>query len=377
MCVQLTATVVTPSSAVPTLHPPPHSQPDALKSLMLTFVDDTHSVYALGATQAGKASSGPAAAVAAARLQGKATKVSLLHGIVSQWSAAERGVLLMDEVDVLLHSLKSEVSWLMEHTPLLSLGSSSTQRLTLSCSSGAWLHAHSPIRSSNECVFVDANGCSQLNFPVGRWTELDASPSRWDLPLFLFSLVLPTSRAAWRTMSETMNVAADIALSARGADVLARAKEALARGHAHCFLQSSPHLVLVQPSYYEGTLKPLVAEWAALWLMAHPSIAAARDAAVHAGLAANADEVATLLSEFLLQGKASLSSRCKTVLGEGFAGAPLKLFNLTRDWVCTFLPHCLAKVNRVHYGLLQAADWKVRCVSLPLPSFAALVTVLV
>ena len=29
-----------------------------------------------------------------------------------------------------------------------------------------------------------------------------------------------------------------------------------------------------------------------------------------------------------------------------------KLLNLCHDWLDTFLPHCLAKVNRVSFGLL-------------------------
>ena len=33
-----------------------------------------------------------------------------------------------------------------------------------------------------------------------------------------------------------------------------------------------------------------------------------------------------------------------------------KLLNLTHDWLRTFLPHCLAKVNRVSFGLLNEED---------------------
>jgi hypothetical protein len=33
-----------------------------------------------------------------------------------------------------------------------------------------------------------------------------------------------------------------------------------------------------------------------------------------------------------------------------------KLLNLSHDWLRTFLPHCLAKVNRVSFGLLSEED---------------------
>lgn len=35
-----------------------------------------------------------------------------------------------------------------------------------------------------------------------------------------------------------------------------------------------------------------------------------------------------------------------------------KLLNLCHNWLSTFLPHCLAKVNRVSFGLLSAEDCK-------------------
>ena len=34
----------------------------------------------------------------------------------------------------------------------------------------------------------------------------------------------------------------------------------------------------------------------------------------------------------------------------------LKMINLARDWICALLPHVLAKINRVSYGLLKPAD---------------------
>ena len=33
-----------------------------------------------------------------------------------------------------------------------------------------------------------------------------------------------------------------------------------------------------------------------------------------------------------------------------------KLLNFSHDWLCTFLPHCMAKVNRVSFGLLTEME---------------------
>ena len=34
----------------------------------------------------------------------------------------------------------------------------------------------------------------------------------------------------------------------------------------------------------------------------------------------------------------------------------MKMLNLTHDWLKTFLPHTLCKINRVHFGLLSPSD---------------------
>ena len=59
------------------------------------------------------------------------------------WSERERGVLLLDEVDMLLHPLRSE-----------------------------------------------------LNFPIGEKFPLTPNPSRWDLPIYLLDIILRASYVA-------------------------------------------------------------------------------------------------------------------------------------------------------------------------------------
>lgn len=35
-----------------------------------------------------------------------------------------------------------------------------------------------------------------------------------------------------------------------------------------------------------------------------------------------------------------------------------KLLNLTAEWLRTYLPHCLQKIDRVSFGLLSADEYK-------------------
>lgn len=41
---------------------------------------------------------------------------------------------------------------------------------------------------------------------------------------------------------------------------------------------------------------------------------------------------------------------------KGVSSHFLKLLNLGRMWILTFVPHVLSKVNRVSYGLLREGD---------------------
>ena len=42
-----------------------------------------------------------------------------------------------------------------------------------------------------------------------------------------------------------------------------------------------------------------------------------------------------------------------------------KLLNLSAEWLRTYLPHCLAKIDRVSFGLLSMAECMPPCGSNP------------
>ena len=44
-------------------------------------------------------------------------------------------------------------------------------------------------------------------------------------------------------------------------------------------------------------------------------------------------------------------------LGSGeLTGKAMQMLNLAEEWLSTFLPHCLQKIDRVSFGLLSAAE---------------------
>ena len=61
--------------------------------------------------------------------------------------------------------------------------------------------------------------------------------------------------------------------------------------------------------------------------------------------------------EFLIKGVNSnqvVVNKVRSTLGDDH----VKMLNLGHDWIQSYLPFVLQKVNRVHFGLLQPADIK-------------------
>ena len=197
---------------------------------------------------------------------------------------------------------------------------------------------------------------------------------RWQLPFHLLDGALyPSSRMSTATWHE----------SPEAQLLLSQLCEAVNEGFARCALQSVPHVTLLERSFYEERLRPLLTHWALLWLRRNrvqqgtdehiiaylsrdtpksaapagasdptpvvslsdddPLRAQAREAA-NASAAAAAKEESDALSRVEAQRWQWLVSR--------LSPEHMQLLNLARTWLHSVLPHILCKVARVHFGLL-------------------------
>ena len=125
------------------------------------------------------------------------------------WGKDNRGILLLDEVDLLLHPLTSE-----------------------------------------------------LNFPIGDKKPLDQR--RWDCPIHLFD-------ALFYSQTEHISLP-DFKASDEAITILQEFRSALHRGQRQYAVQGSPHPVLLKTEFYEKHLKTLLARWGLIWLCSQPSI---------------------------------------------------------------------------------------------------------
>ena len=169
--------------------------PTSLKSVMLVYIETLRNLNEASVGGSGRPSTRES--VTAWTRQAKE-----LAGILSLF---KEGVMLLDEVDLILHPLKSE-----------------------------------------------------LNFPLGQKHPLDCSDAdeRWTLPIHMLDAIFygDSKRA---TVFDARGVALDI---------LGRTSALLAEGYSVKALQRLPHITLLNIEWYHARLKPVMAEWVYLWL---------------------------------------------------------------------------------------------------------------
>ena len=211
------------------------------------------------------------------QLQAKSVCADALSRIIALFRS---GVLMMDEVDLLLHPLKSE-----------------------------------------------------LNFPIGARLPLEPTPERWLLALHLIDALFYHN-----TRFLSLSALHDVP---EATQLLSAIRQAIDRGMEQRAMQAAPHLLLLNDSFYHSDLKPLLARWCLLFLRAK-------------GIGAAGGSTVTDIVNFLCHGWSS--SQTNTAIRQSASSHQMQLLNLSYDWLNSYLPHCMHKVNRVGYGLLGPDD---------------------
>lgn len=197
--------------------------PEAIKSLMLKLVEQMHAIeeVELEALLPSNSSRHNRESV---RLRDamirRSDMADALVPVLGLWS---RAVLVMDEVDVLLHPLRSE-----------------------------------------------------LNFPVGHKVPIDLGAQRWNLPFFLLDVIVSVDaeeRSGKKTSRDRPCEASDEESDA----AIGCLRDAINNGYLTHSLQRQPHLVLLDFRWYARVLRPAVASWMVLWLLRQVPISLTRE----------------------------------------------------------------------------------------------------
>lgn len=214
---------------------------------------------------------------------------------------------------------------------------------------------------------------SELNYPLGRKEPLDLTQSekllaglRWELPLYLLDALficvegrvaspmnavsVPSSFSSSQTTSAFPSISS---LVSREADrVLTGLRQVIEAGFAEKSLQKCPHLVILRRSFYHTQMKPWLAQWLLLWLnsLSHEATGGYE--------LTDQQTLGYLLLERGQKSSASMKQRASAlgIREECLSDEWLKLLNLARDWLHSLLPFVLGKINRVSFGLLLDSE---------------------
>lgn len=192
---------------------------------------------------------------------------------------------------------------------------------------------------------------SELNFPISGWADLTPAPDRWDLPINLLDAILCASAMAVAPATGRSRAAAASG-PPRGSDddLIVSLANVFGEGVRRHQLQSVPHLVLLDTDYYGASIAPLLAAWILRFLTRRHKISA------RTGHSVSSDDMLA----YLLRGTGGRAGEGVMALegrvSSGLAPETVAMLNLGYDWLTAYVPHSLSKINRVSYGLLNAAQ---------------------
>jgi hypothetical protein len=237
------------------------------------------------------------------------------------------GTLLLDEVDLILHPLKSELNW--------------------------------PMGNKDPLDFTTA---TRSNNHKGGKGEVGL---RWQVPFHLLDAVFFASADTTMIDDNTSDsIGGGIVKNRRNQhkkrsmiesreahSIISIIRKEVANAAGEKLLQKSPHLVLASKKWYQEVLVPLLVDWSLLWL-AEKKVVGVKDSAMrsyllyrnhaqHDGPSKHKDEAIFAM---------------KSIKDASLGDDQTKMINLVHDWIHYFMPHVLRKIDRVHYGLLQPEE---------------------
>ena len=227
------------------------------------------------------------------RLANLRSELSMTSHIIQLFRSS---TLIMDEVDMILHPLRSELNW--------------------------------PVGPKEPLDFTIASMATAPGHPRGE------SGLRWKIASHLLDLFFCWQRhslagaGAYAESLEAKNVLDELSFLLNTAS-----KEKI-------YVSTSPHLIILDQKWYKKHLMPLVVRWMLLWL---------------SGRCGAGDED---MSEYLAKGPGKSNSDVIKRLNKELSDESMKMLNLGFSWIGSLLPFVLSKTNRVAYGLLLPEDLK-------------------
>eukprot|EP00397_Hematodinium_sp_SG-2012_P000006 GEMP01000006.1.p1 GENE.GEMP01000006.1~~GEMP01000006.1.p1 ORF type:complete len:6297 (+),score=1454.64 GEMP01000006.1:279-19169(+) len=226
---------------------------------------------------------------------------------------------------------------------------------------------------------------SELNFPIGIKIQPEPGELRWLLPEFLLDCVLGSVPRMFCLLSYLpgemvvqREITSEFHLIAMNAITSLRAS--LELGKQKVFVQTAPHLVLLSTEWYHNTLKAPLARLCAAWICVNSGAKELSTLSmyppVHSFITHASDDMPVDIqvqpgddvpdTELVDRSPDATPSplRLRQFIGTkkqketdgGMRKKARQVLNVARCWLDCMLPHCLAKRDRIDYGLIRQTD---------------------
>eukprot|EP00937_MAST-01D_sp_MAST-1D-sp2_P005839 g5839.t1 len=329
--------------------------PECVKSLMLKFVEQLHVLESeqwagLAPPDSSSSMSGRALREHRDRLAELEERSSMADALVPVMRMWRHGVLIMDEVDVLLHPLKSELNFPIGHRdkidlfgyrwelPIFILDAIVSEKDELArqgrdedggggglggeehfgeewrAESGEERGKAGAVAAGGEDESKGADDAAHASAAASSPSPPPSAPP----PLRR----MPSTGAHSRTKQSAQWAAAQRKAGHNGSAVIAEIQRALARGKEARRMQTVPHMVLLDDEFYREHIRPAVAKWVLLWLHQNFEEEAGLCVGAAAIEAAEAGRARALVSKQLYRLEGGAADALKAARGAASGAAP-------------------------------------------------------
>lgn len=190
---------------------------------------------------------------------------------------------------------------------------------------------------------------SELNFPIGNPAKLGPQPQRWTLPMFLFAVVLAGVQEKVPTIEGCP------AENTPGYRAMETIREVIKVGIESFSIQKFPHLVIMSKDWYDAELKGPMGRWALVFL--ERELAKEEYMQKVAKAKSFETDAAPVLLAYIGACKWTGRGEISEIVNQWkLSPESVQVLNLCRQWIRVLLVHCLGKRNRIDYGLLVEKD---------------------
>ena len=196
---------------------------------------------------------------------------------------------------------------------------------------------------------------SELNYPIGAKFDIDFTPFRWDYCIFVCKGVLCASKCALlknsgkdtEALEETIFKLIPLAKdSTKILGIIHALVDAIAKGYATNALLRVPHFVLMNKHFYKTALLPHLVLLTISWLEQQHF-----DISILGGV-----DLADALVDKTLLVATEIVANMDQETQHAERKRDFKLLNLCHDWLTSLFPHVFGKIDRVTFGIMSRAD---------------------